>query len=235
MRHDRLAGAKRFASGLGAVKRAVVTAQSPEGQRLFVVEADDPDRHDLSGWDMSGMEASRSGRFDCTGLRAVELGPPGIYTTEPHFLGGTWRIAAVTLGGIVGMLDRASAQLRARGHLDAEAQLLRLGLVAGRVVATWPAIRRAGAVATGPAGAADPDRAATLSLSTRLLTEELAQDAIAAVEQSVGLSMFARSDPVGGAARDLACYIRQAARDAAQLKTAHAFLAEGSLWRWLDE
>ncbi len=233
-RHGRLAGAKRFASGLGLVRRAVVSAGSPEGQRLFIVEADDPARHDLSGWDTSGMRASRSGRFDCTGLRAAELGPVDVYTTEPHFLGGTWRIAAVTLGGIVGLLDRACAELRVRGHLEADAQLLRLGPVAGRVVAAWPAIRRAEAVATGPEGDADPERAAILSLSARLLTEELAQDAIAAVERSVGLSMFARADPVGRVARDLGCYVRQAARDAAQLKTGRAFLGGACLGQWLD-
>lgn len=234
IRHGRLIGAKRFASGLGAVRRAVVTAKSPEGQQLCVIEVDDPVRHDLSAWDMSGMQKSRSGRFDCTGLRAIALGPPNIYTAEPHFLGGTWRIAAVTLGGIVGLFDRASARLAARGHLDADAQLQRLGPLADRAVAVWPAICRAGAIADGPEGAADPERAATLSVSVRLLTEELAQDAIAAIERSVGLSMFSTADPLGRAARDLACYVRQAARDALQARTARAFLSEGSLGRWLD-
>ncbi|MCP1168253.1 acyl-CoA dehydrogenase family protein [Limimaricola litoreus] len=221
---DRLSGAKRFASGLGHVDRAIVSARSDEGQRLFVVDASDTARHDPAAWTMSGMQDSRSGGFDCEGLRGRPLGPPGIYTREPHFLGGTWRIAAVTLGGTSGLLDRAAAVLRARGQEEAEAHLLRLGPVAGRVLSAWPAILRAGEIASGPEGAADPEAAAVRALSTRLLTEEIGQEAIAAVERSVGLSMFDAADPVGRMARDLACYMRQAARDAFSAKVASALL-----------
>ncbi len=231
---ERLAGAKRYASGLGSVSRAIVSARAPEGQRLFVVKTDDPARQDLRVWRMAGMQDSASGRFDCAGLVGRPLGGPGIYTREPHFVGGTWRIAAVSLGAIQGLLDRAATALRARGHLDSDAQLLRLAPVAGRVVAAWPAILRAAAVATGPAGAADPERAATLSVAMRLLTEDLGQDAIAAAERSVGLAMFAADDPVGRAARDLACYLRQAGRDAFSLRTGRAFLGGPSLGDWLD-
>ncbi len=230
-----LTGAKRYASGLGAVSRAVVSAATPEGQRLFVIAADDTARQDQSSWDMSGMQQSHSGRFDCDGLTGRPLGPPDIYTREPHFVGGTWRIAAVTLGATIGLIDRASRVLASRDHLDSEAQLLRLGPLAGRVVAAWPAIERAGRIASGPEGAAAPERAAALSVSMRLLTEDLGQDAIAAIERSVGLQMFAATDPVGAAARDLACYMRQAARDAFTLTTGRAFLGGASLGSWLDD
>lgn len=231
---EELTGAKRYASGLGLVSRAIVTARSPEGQRMFVVDASERRRHDPAAWEMSGMQDSRSGRFDCDGLLGRPLGAPDSYTLEPHFVGGTWRIAAVTAGGIVGLLDRAAAALRGRGHLESDAQLLRLGPVAGRVVAAWPAILRAGDVASGSAGLSDPDRAATLSVSTRLLTEDLGQDAIAAVERSLGLAMFATEDPAGRMARDLACYMRQVGRDAFALRTARAFLGGATLGAWLD-
>ncbi len=231
---DVLNGAKRYASGLGAVSRAVVPGSAPEGQVMFLVDATDPARQDPGDWDMVGMQDSRSGQFDCSGLAAERIGTAGIYTQEPHFVGGTWRIAAVTLGAVVGLLDRAGAVLRARGRLDNDAQLLRLAPVAGRAVAAWPAIQRAGAVASGPEGRADPERAAILSVSARLLTEDLGQDAIAAVERSVGLSMFATADPVGRAARDLACYLRQAARDAFCVQTGRAFLGGSGLSEWLD-
>ncbi len=230
-----LHGAKRYASGLGAVTRAVVSARSAGDVALFVVDAGETGRHDLGGWDMSGMQESRSGRFDCVGLVGRPLGPPGIYTREPYFVGGTWRIAAVTLGAVVGLLDRAATALRSRGHLDSDAQLLRLAPVAGRAVAAWPAILRAGRIAAGPEGSADPDRAATLSVATRLLMEDLGQDAIAAVERSLGLTMFESSNPAGRAARDLACYLRQAGRDAFCLRTGRAFLGESALGDWLDD
>ncbi len=231
-----LRGAKRFASGLGIVDRAIVTAGSGADQQLYLVDATDAARHDPATWDMSGMQASRSGRFDCDDLAARPIGAPGCYTAEPHFVGGTWRIAAVALGGIVGLLDRAAAQLRARDQLQADAHLLRLSPVALRVTAAWAAILRAGELAQGAQGAAAPEQAAVLSVSTRLLTEELGQDCIAAVERSVGLSMFAADDDTGRHARDLACYLRQAARDAFLLRAGRAMLGQpGGLAEWLDD
>ncbi len=233
---NRLSGAKRFASGLGLVGRAVVTAGVDGAQQLFLVAADDPARQDLSGWDMAGMQDSRSGRFDCTGLAGEPLGPPDIYTAEPHFVGGTWRIAAVTLGGTAGLLDAAAEALRTAGRMEAEAQLLRLAPIAARAVAAWPAVRRAGAVAEGPAGAARAERAATLSVAARLLTEALAQDAVAAVERSVGLALFHTDHPAGRRARDLACYVRQAGPDAFTLRVGRAMLLDQpGLGGWMDD
>ncbi|MDO6587662.1 acyl-CoA dehydrogenase [Salipiger sp. 1_MG-2023] len=233
---ERLSGAKRFASGLGIVDQAIVTTGSGAEQQLYLVDATDPERHDPGCWDMSGMQASRSGRFDCSDLAARPIGPPGCYTTEPHFVGGTWRIAAVAVGGITGLLDRAATQLRARNHLQADAHLLRLSPIALRVTAAWAATLRAGRYAQGASGAAAPEKAAVLSVSTRLLTEELGQDCIAAVERSVGLSMFASDDDTGRHARDLACYLRQAARDAFLMQVGRVMLGRpGGMAEWLDD
>ncbi|SFI85467.1 acyl-CoA dehydrogenase [Albimonas pacifica] len=233
----RMGGSKRFASGLGMVRRAIVPAQrvGKGGRQLLLVEVDDPRRQRPEEWDVSGMADSRSGGFDCAGLVGEPLGAPDVYTAEPQFIGGTWRIAAVTLGGIVGLLDRARAALARRGHLEAEAQLLRLAPIGIRALAADAAIARAAEFAESAAARAEPQRAATLSISTRLLTEELGQDAIAAVERSVGLGMFALDDPVGRMARDLACYLRQAARDAMTLRVGRDLLVDGgTLESWFD-
>ncbi|WP_240778656.1 acyl-CoA dehydrogenase [Salipiger aestuarii] len=236
VREGQMHGVKCFASGLGVVDRAIVTVGRGETQRLYVVDATDPARHDLAAWNMSGMQASRSGRFDCGGLRGEPLGPLGCYTAEPHFVGGTWRIAAVALGGAVGLLDRCADVLRARDQIGAEAHMLRLAPVALRIVSAWPAILRAAQISTGPEGASHPDRAAVLSVSMRLLSEELGQDCIRAAERSVGLSMFADDDTTGRHARDLACYLRQARRDAFLLQAGSAMLeGAGGMSEWLDD
>jgi hypothetical protein len=48
--------------------------------------------------------------------------------------------------------------------------------------------------------------------------------------------MFAEDDPVGRMARDLACYMRQAARDAFSMKVGRALLStEKPLGSWLDD
>ncbi|RYH01345.1 acyl-CoA dehydrogenase [Salipiger sp. IMCC34102] len=88
-----LKGSKIFASGLSHVDLAVVTARSAAGApaRMFLVPANDPARHDHASWTASAMRASRSGRFDATGLVLDEtgcVGPAGALMTEPWFEGG---------------------------------------------------------------------------------------------------------------------------------------------------
>lgn len=216
----RLDGGKRYASGLGTVARAVVTVGQGPASRLAVVDVADPARHRPAAWDMLGMRATASGEIDLTGLVPGWLGSPGDYFTEPHFLGGVWRIAACQLGGTLGLLGAARDALAARGRLMAEAQLARLGPLIGRAMAAFGLVERAAETASGPEGATDPDRAVALSIQARLLTEELAQDAIAAVERSVGLAHFETASETGRIARDLATYCRQAARDAFEQKAA---------------
>ncbi|MHA6346882.1 acyl-CoA dehydrogenase [Roseivivax sp. CAU 1761] len=227
---DRLTGAKRYASGLGLVDRALVSARDAAGLHLVLVEAGDTRRHRPEDWDMAGMQASRSGGFDCAGLPAgaeARIGGADAYLREPWFVGGTWRIAALQAGATLGLIERAAELLRGRGHLEAEPHLIRLTPVLIRARAALPAIAAAAERADGAAGGADPEAAAAGSAACRLLTEEIGQAAIPAVEQSVGLEMFARGHPVGEAARDLACYMRQVARDAFLRRVAQHFLLDG--------
>ena len=231
---NRLSGAKRYASGLGIVDQAVVTVGAGAACRLALVDVTDPDRHRLDAWNMTGMQDTVSGEIDLTGLSAVWLGGPGDYFREPHFLGGVWRIAALQLGGTLGLLGAARDVLRARGHLEAEAQVARLGPLAGRAMAAFGLVERAARMAEGPEGRTDPDRAVMLSLQGRLLTEELAQDTVAAVERSVGLTHFESGAETGRRARDLATYCRQAARDAFEQKAGRIALGRAgplsALW-----
>ena len=231
---NRLDGIKRYASGLGVVDQALVTVGSGEACRLALVDVSDPARHRPEAWDMTGMQATLSGEIDLTGASPVWLGGPGDYFREPHFLGGVWRIAALQLGGTLGPLGAARDVLADRGHPDAHAQVARLGPLVARAIAAFGLVERAAAVAEGDEGLADPDRAVMLSLQSRLLTEELAQDAIAAVERSVGLSHFAFGAETGRRSRDLATYCRQAARDAFEQRSGRIALGRpgplSALW-----
>jgi alkylation response protein AidB-like acyl-CoA dehydrogenase len=229
----RLSGSKRYASGLGLVDHALVTAQSAEGQRLLFLDVTDTARHCHETWEMSGMQATASGDFNFDGMTAEArtlVGEPGSYMSEPGFVSGTWRIAAVQLGGTLGLLRKATTALHDRGHLEAEAHLARLAPILIRALAAGSYIVRAAETAEGPAARAEPERAAVLSAASRLLTEEIGQAAIAAVEQSVGLRMFERQSTVGRAARDLATYMRQVARDAFLMRVArYGLLSEQRL------
>ena len=226
-------GGKIFASGLGTVTHAVVTVSSGPDVRLGVIDVRDPDRADPASWQMSGMRATASGGFDCNGIalrNVIWLGRPGCYVTEPHFVGGVWRIAALQVGATVGLLDAAATVLRQRDRLSAPAQMARLSAAAIDVLGAASLVLRAAAAAAPDA----PDaatRAPVLSAAARLATEDAALDTIRAVEQSLGLAHFDAASVTGRKARDLSVYLRQAARDAFQTRVGHAcFDQEDGLW-----
>ena len=212
-----LTGGKRFASGLGVVGRAAVTVGQGDAVCLALLDVSDPSRQRFETWTKTGMRATASGDFVADGMCASCLqwiGKRGQYLEEPGFIGGVWRIAAIQLGGTLGLLHAAARQLAALGRLGAEQQVARLAPVLTRALAAGAFVERAARVAEGPVGRAEPERAVSLSVQARLLTEDIGQDAIAAVERSVGLQHFDETAQTGRIARDLATYMRQAARDA---------------------
>jgi alkylation response protein AidB-like acyl-CoA dehydrogenase len=231
-----LVGHKNFASGLGIVTHAVITVSSGPQVRLGLVDVRDMARADASVWRMQGMRATASGRYDFDGIALRDIlwiGGPGDYLTEPHFVGGVWRIAALQIGGALGLLDAAATILRERDRLDAPAQLARLSTVAIRALGASALTTRA-AHAAVPGAALEPSDAAAISAAARLLTEEVALDAIRAVEQCLGLAHFEDGAVTGRRARDLAVYLRQAARDAFQTRVGEAcFAREGAVWTLL--
>ncbi len=231
-----LTGSKKFASGLGTVTHSAVTVSSGPDVRLGLVDVRDPARADASSWRMRGMRATASGTFDLEGVAMDDilwLGGPGDYLKEPHFVGGVWRIAALQIGGALGLMEATAAELRARGRIDAPAQMSRLAEVSIRALGASALVTRA-ARAAAPRAPQSPEEAATLSAAARLLTEETALDAIRAAEQCLGLAHFEDGSVTGRKARDLAVYLRQAARDAFQTRVGEAFLKEeGGPWTLL--
>jgi len=221
---DMLCGTKRYASGLGLVTHALVTVGQGDTCRLALVDVTDCVRHRPGTWAMLGMRATVSGDIDLTGATPLWVGVPGAYHTEPSFVGGVWRIAALQLGGTLGLLGAARDYLSGLDRLGSEAQVARLTVPLGRAFAAFGLVEKAAVVAQSPEGQADPDRAVALSIQARLLTEDLAQDAIAAVERAVGLPHFADGSETGRIARDLATYCRQAARDAMEQRAGRILL-----------
>ncbi|MBV7411094.1 acyl-CoA dehydrogenase [Maritimibacter sp. DP1N21-5] len=217
---------ERFASGLGAVSRALVTVDTETGVRLALVDVTHHDRADSSCWTVQGMKATQSGCYDFAGIAVQDIrwvGGAGDYLREPHFVGGVWRIAALQVGGAIGLLDCAVGALRAMGRLEAQAQQTRLMNVLMRAWAGAALTERA---AQAPADPTVPvEGVVATAISARLFTEEVGLDAIRAVEQSIGLRHFEAGSDTGRKARDLAVYLRQVARDAfVQRAASHALL-----------
>ena len=227
-----LSGTKNFASGLGTVTHAIVTVNSGPQVRLALVDVTDTERADPSTWDMRGMKATASGTYDFTDLPegAFEwFGDAGDYLKEPHFVGGVWRIAALQVGGAIGLLDAAAVELRGMGRMQAEQQKARLVTVLARAWAGIALIERAAAAASD--FSLEPEQIVSTSIVARLFTEEVGLDAIRAVEQSLGLQHFQARAETGRMSRDLSVYLRQAARDAFLQRSAdYALGNEGNAW-----
>lgn len=226
-----LQGEKVFASGLGTVTHALISVNSGSKVQLALIDVTDPQRGDASQWDMLGMQATASGKFDLSGIAVTKenlIGVPGDYLKEPHFVGGVWRIAALQAGAAAGLIDAAATALRDMDRLEADAQLARLMQVLMRV---WAGMALAERAALASLDNAPEETIVSTSIAARIYTEEVALEAIKAVEQSLGLRHFAAASETGRMARDLSVYLRQAARDAFLQRAArHALSSEGTIW-----
>ena len=232
-----LRGAKTFASGLGTVTHAIITIAGDDAPRIGLIDVRDASRHHPDDWAMRGMRATRSGGHDFAGIEVDEvdwIGAPGCYVTEPGFVSGVWRIAALQLGATFGLLDAARRHLGGLERMGAEAQLTRLTPPMMRALAAETFVRRAACFGESTANTATPEQGVALSAAARLLTEEIAQQTIAAVEQSVGLVHFSQGSETGRMAEDLATYLRQAARDALLLRVVrHTLDTPRPVWEML--
>ena len=214
----RLAGAKRYASGLGLVDAAIVTVTAPDGPRMVLVDARDTDRQRPERWTATAMRATRSGVHDLTGIEVAAadlIGPPGALSTEPWFEGGIWRYAAAHVGGAEALVQATLDLLAASGRAGDPHQAARLG----RALALTDSARRmveACAVlveTTDPADPAATDRAVSHALLTRALVEDACVEVLALAERALGMIAHDAAAPVDRIRRDLSLYLRQAAPD----------------------
>ena len=224
-----LRGRKLFASGLGLVQRAIVTARNPAGALcLFMVDASDPARQDATAWDMGGMVGSASGGYMFEGLHVADedqIGPAGVLFTEPHFHGGLWRICAIQAGALAGIAEHLAAHLRQRGQDNDALQRQRLAqlVLAAETARLW-----ADSAALAVAAPFAPASAIERPLLAREAIDRMAMAGLDACERAAGTTLHSRSSAMGRMVRDLRLYLRQASLDA-KLDT-----ALGLWWDALD-
>lgn len=220
-----LTGAKRFASGLGLVDRALVTVATAEGQQLLLVPSDEPERCDYSAWSMGGMRATQSGRYEFSGVKVRDdalIGAPGDYLREPHFEGGIWRYCAAHLGAAEALYHAMLGQLTDRKRADDPNQQRRIvaSAIAIESARLW-VLRAADEVeATGAEG-----RKAALSLLAREATEDACRLVMENVECALGMAAHFDGSFVHRMMRDLRLFLCQATPDAKRGKAAEALAA----------
>ena len=219
-----LSGGKIFASGIGCVTHALVTARWPDGGVQLVL-AGTPSAVDLSDWTPRGMRATATGRVD---FADAEVGPealigaPGDYYRSPLFKGGAWRFAAAQAGAVLRIQQLLHRGLALRGREGDPHQRARAGAaaIAAHTAQMWSA--QAAAMEADPT--TDTQAQDAFSGLARSAVEKAALEVISLAERSLGLAGFLRPDPLDRVIRDLSTYLRQPFLDAV-LDEAAAYVA----------
>ncbi|UVI39664.1 acyl-CoA dehydrogenase family protein [Qipengyuania spongiae] len=222
----RLAGAKRFASGLSLVDRAIVIVPDADGgPYMLLAPTNAVERSDATGWKMAGMRATRSGRYDFSGLVLSDdslLGQKGDYLREPHFEGGIWRYCAAHLGGAEALYKTMLAELTARGRTDDPDQRRRIVACATALETSRLWLRRCAREIE--ADDAPPGKT-TLALLAREVTEAACRTTMEIVDRSLGMKAHEEGSAVERMKRDLSLFLCQAAPDAKRERAGRALVA----------
>ena len=210
---DRLSGRKAFASGLGVVSLAVVTARDQAGLNMVLATTTDVVRQSPEAWDMDAMVGSRSGGFDVADLPAEEdyrLGAPDALLLEPAFHGGIWRLVACYAGAMARIAHEAKVTAAGRGAAGDPLPHHRLGeiVLEAETAALWSR-----AACEAVERGVDADAAVRITLFAREAVERAADRQSATVERLGGTAIHRRDAALSRTLRDLRLYLRQANLD----------------------
>ncbi|NYH77545.1 alkylation response protein AidB-like acyl-CoA dehydrogenase [Actinopolyspora biskrensis] len=206
-----LTGTVPFCSGADLLDRALIVAR-PEGAGgaehdvVFDLVLDDsrvcsvPDT-----WQATGMAASRTLDVELRELPVdgqEHIGPAGFYTARPGFRLGGAGVAAVWLGGAVGLHDRVLDLLTRRGA--DEHQLAHIAAMHVALLAAESALDRA--AATVDDSEADPSGAAA---TCRSAVEHAARQVLERAPRVSGPGPLTRDPVFSRRLADLEVYVRQ--------------------------
>ncbi|NVD45311.1 acyl-CoA dehydrogenase [Qipengyuania atrilutea] len=225
----KLTGAKRFASGMGLVDQAIVTADTEHGPSMFLVPVDDEERADAGVWKMAGMRATRSGRYTLENLTlssAARIGEEGNYLREPFFEGGIWRYCAAHLGGAEALYREMMTQLTKRDRTDNTEQRQRVVACAIALETSRLWLERC-ALEIEADGAAP--RKVLLALLAREVTENACRETMELVDRALGMAAHEEGGMVERMSRDLSLFLCQAGPDAKRERAGRGLFSMGKL------
>lgn len=224
-----LDGTKPWCSGAAACDHALVTARAGDGYRLFAVSLGAPGATPVEGtWPARAMRGSDSRSVRFVDHPAEEVGAPDAYLARPGFWHGAVGVAAVWLGGAMGVAS-ALAAAHAKRPLGPHALAH-----AGAVDASLAAARRMVDDAADRADADPRDDAAEARATAgrvRAVVERAATETMDRVGRALGAAPLALD--AGHAARvaDLALYLRQSHAERDLEEHGRAVLESGA-WPW---
>ena len=220
---DRLTGGKSYASGAGVLSHALVTADTPGGPQLLLLDLSRiVPAIDRDWWRVTGMQRSETHQVrwhDAVIEDEDRIGAPDLYAREPFFSGGALRFVAVHAGGVAGICDRTRDHLVQTGRSDDPFQSARLAELFGLAGTAAAIVRRTAALWFEEAE--DDARLARVA-SARLVVTDAAERAIVIAREAVGLAGQFLSHPLSALLSDLAVYLRQPVPDAQRLRVGRA-------------
>ncbi|WP_157162790.1 acyl-CoA dehydrogenase family protein [Actinoalloteichus spitiensis] len=203
----RASGLVRFCSGSSALDRALVVAD----ERLVEVDLGHEGVHaHPETWRAVGMDVSDSGDVVLDGVPVERtVGGRGWYVRRRGFALGGAGVAAVWLGGAVGVVDRVVEFLRDRGHVD-DHQAAHLGALRTAIAATDALlVRTAGELDDGRAGGSGDAGTALVVDLARAAAESTARDVLDRAPRVVGPVGLTRDRDLPRRLADLQVYVRQ--------------------------
>ena len=215
----RLHGCKPFCSGSGILDRALVTADAPDGYRLFDIATRDVGIHALAdSWPAVGMADSHSETLEFAGLvvsTADEVGRPGFYTGRPGFWFGSCGVAACWSGGARGLVGGVLSSL---GRDPGEVALSEIGRAASWLQAAEDSLlSAANAIDSDPQD--DKGRAQERALALRQIVHACCQEILSLTAAAGGAKPLCHDPIQARRAADLYVYLAQhhGGADAARL------------------
>ncbi len=200
-----LDGVLRFASGIGLIDRALVSARLDADHHLLLDIAADQVDPDLTSWNTTAMDAARSFtvRVDAGVPGTAQVGDADFYLSRPGFVVGGLGVAAVWAGGARHVVEAVAAGLRE--FTPTAHQELRLGLMEQAV---WTAELAVSSTAARLTGLKQDDVAAEISMARTavVLSCDTVLEHAPLIVGPAGLSTNARLARV---LCDLAIYVRQ--------------------------
>ncbi len=220
---DRLTGGKSYASGAGVLSHALVTADTPGGPQLLLLDLSRVvPAIDRDWWRVTGMQRSETHQVrwhDAVIEDEDRIGAPDLYAREPFFSGGALRFVAAHAGSVAGIFDRTRDHLVQTGRADDPFQAARLAELFGLAETAAAIVRR---TATLWFEEAEDDARLARVASARLVVTDAAERAIVIAREAVGLAGQFLSHPLSALLGDLAVYLRQPVPDAQRLRVGRA-------------
>ena len=204
-----LSGRKEFCSGSGLIDRALVTADTAEGYRLFDVALDEHVTSvDYDSWPAIGMADSVSETLEFAGPVIPEscvVGGADFYTKRPGFWFGAAGVAACWYGGALGLFNSLMNSL---AEIPSEDVLAGVGNAVSKLESMRELLKStADAIDRDPND--DEERAHYRALVVRQVVHDLATEVLVGVGAAGGARLLCHDLEQSRRAADLFVYLSQ--------------------------